>query len=253
MGTWQTLDTDDLDRAGEVVDAALDAGTKLFDSSPMYGRSEDVLGRALGVRRVAAVVATKVWTPDEATAERQIDASLGFFGGRIDLLQVHNMVGWQTRLDQIERRQKLGQVQLVGATHWQVSGFAELEAAMRSGRVDAVQIPYNPAERDVEARILPLAQDLGLGVLVMRPFAKAALLAQPPRAAELAGLEAFGITTWADALLQWCLGHPAITCAIPATSKPARARSNAAALDTGAPLLHGEQRDRVGRLFARRG
>ncbi len=213
-----------------MVAAALDAGTTLFDSSPMYGKAEAALGRALGERRAEAVIATKVWTPDDAKAERQIDASLAFSDGHIELLQVHNMVEWPTRLDQIERRRDRGEVLLTGATHWQVSGFDELEASMRTGRVDAIQIPYNPVERDVEARILPLAVDLGLGVLVMRPFAKAALLTHEPPAAELVGLEPFGIRSWSDALLQWCLGHPAITCAIPATSKSARARANAEAV-----------------------
>ena len=144
MGTSQTLDTDDAGLAGAVVAAALDAGTTLFDSSPMYGKAEAALGRALGERRAEAVIATKVWTPDDAKAERQIDASLAFYDGHIELLQVHNMVEWPTRLDQIERRRDRGEVLLTGATHWQVSGFDELEASMRTGRVDAIQIPYNP-------------------------------------------------------------------------------------------------------------
>ena len=228
MGTSQTFDTDEA-LVDDVVTHALAAGTTLFDSSPMYGRAEERLGRALGRRRSGALVATKVWTPDDAEAERQIDASLGFYGGSIELLQVHNMVEWPRRLDQIQAHRDAGQVLLVGATHWQVAGFADLEAAIRTGRVDAIQIPYNPIERDVEERILPLAAELGLGVLIMRPFAKAGLLRSSPTDAELAPLKPFGIHTWAQALLAWGLSHAATTVAIPATSKPARATENALA------------------------
>ena len=187
MGTSKTLDTDDLAAAGAVVDVALGAGTTLFDSSPMYGKAERTLGACLADRRGDALVATKVWTEDDELAQRQIDDSLGFYGGRIELLQIHNMVRWPERLRQIEARRDAGQVTYVGATHWREDSFDELEAAMLTGRLDAIQVPYNPVERVVERRLLPLAADLGLGVLVMRPFAAAALLRNPPPADELTG------------------------------------------------------------------
>ena len=136
----------------------------------------------------------------------------------------------------------------MGATHWQVSGFADLEACMATGRVDAVQVPYNPIERDVEERILPRARDMGLGVLVMRPFANAALLRDPPPAHELEALAATGITTWSQALLAWGLSHPAVTAAIPATSKPDRAEENAAAGALG--RLDPDVRDRIASLIS---
>ena len=189
MGTSKTLDTDDLALAGEVVSAALDAGTTLFDSSPMYGKAERTLGAALEGRRSEAVVATKVWTDDDEVAERQIAASLSFYGGHIELLQIHNMVRWPERLRRIEELRDAGQVTLVGATHWKAASFDELEAAMVTGRLDAIQIPYNPREREVEDRLLPLAAELGLGVLIMRPFAAADLMRTAPSAAELAPLE----------------------------------------------------------------
>lgn len=172
MGTSGTLDVpeDGQGAATEVTHAALDAGSTLIDSSPMYGRAEAVLGRALGDRRDEALIATKVWTADDEEAELQIEASLTHFASRIELLQVHNLVAWPTRLDQIEARREVGQVRLVGATHWKATAYDELETVMRTGRLDAIQIPYNPTEREVEDRILPLAADLGLGVLVMRPF-----------------------------------------------------------------------------------
>jgi aryl-alcohol dehydrogenase-like predicted oxidoreductase len=102
-----------------------------------------------------------VWTEDDETAERQIAASLSFYGGHIELLQIHNMVRWPERLRQVEARREAGQVGFVGATHWKPANFDELEAAMRTGRLDAIQIPYNPREREVEGRLLPLAAELG--------------------------------------------------------------------------------------------
>jgi diketogulonate reductase-like aldo/keto reductase len=249
MGTSGTFDTDDQALVDAVVARALDHGTTLFDSSPMYGRAEHTLRIALADRRDEAFVATKVWTADDAEAEAQMDASAHFAGGRVDLMQIHNMVGWRTRLDQIEARRERGEIAHIGATHWQVSGFDDLEASMATGRLDAIQIPYNPWERDVERRILPLAAELGLGVLVMRPFADGALLREPPPTAELAALAGTGIATWGQALLAWGLAHPAITTAIPATTKPDRAAENAAAGDL-APL-DDDTRDRIAALFSR--
>ena len=110
-----------------------------------------------------------MWTDDDEVAERQIAASLSFYGGHIELLQIHNMVRWPERLRRIEEVRDSGQVSLVGATHWQASSFGELEAAMVTGRLDAIQIPYNPREREVEDRLLPLAAELGLGVLINEP------------------------------------------------------------------------------------
>jgi aryl-alcohol dehydrogenase-like predicted oxidoreductase len=136
----------------------------------MYGKAERTLGRGLRRSAFEAIVATKVWTDDDAEAERQIAASLSFYGGHIELLQIHNMVRWPERLRRIEELRDAGQVSLVGATHWNAAHFDELEAAMVTGRLDAIQIPYNPREREVEARLLPLAAELGLGVLIMRPF-----------------------------------------------------------------------------------
>ncbi len=246
MGTSRTLDTDDLVLAREVVSAALDAGTTLFDSSPMYGKAERTLGTALGGRRSGAVVATKVWTDDDAVAERQIAASLSFYGGHIELLQIHNMVRWPERLRRIEELRDSGQVTFVGATHWKAANFDELEAAMVTGRLDAIQIPYNPREREVEDRLLPLALELGLGVLIMRPFAAADLMRIAPTADELAPLRPFGVHTWAQALLQWGLSHPATTVSIPATSKSSRATENASAGD--AMPLDDEHRQLISRL-----
>jgi aryl-alcohol dehydrogenase-like predicted oxidoreductase len=232
MGTSKTFDVPEVDDARQrVTDIALETGATFVDSSPMYGAAERILGATLGARRSEAIVATKVWTADDEEAERQIDASLGFFGGHVEVFQVHNLVAWKTRLDQLERRRDAGQLDVIGATHWKADAFDELEAVMRTGRIRAVQIPYNPHEREVEARLLPLAADLGIGVILMRPFAAGGLVGRAPSSDELAPLADFGVTTWPQALLKYGLSHPATTVSIPATSKPERMAGNAAAGD----------------------
>lgn len=249
MGTWQTLDVhgdEAEDGAREVVTAALDAGVRLFDSSPMYGEAERVLGAALGDRRADALVATKVWTPDPDEGAAQVRRALGWYGGRVDLYQVHNLVAWPAQLDTLERHRDAGEIQAIGATHHSRGVFDELAEVMRSGRITAVQVPYNPHQRDVERRILPLADELGLGVVVMRPLGAGALVRDAPPAAELAPLRPFGVRTWAQALLKWVLSDRRCHVAIPATSRPERAAENAAA--GAAPWFGAEERALVERL-----
>ena len=175
MGSWQTLDLSEREQplADEVVGAALDAGTTVFDSSPMYGRSEEVLGRALAAGREGAFLATKTWSRTQAAAEARFSEQLRFFGGHVELMQIHNLVEWEERTRDAGTGRDGGRIGLIGATHYSESAFGELERVMRTGRVQAIQIPYNPHEREVEERILPLAQELGLGVLVMRPLGAA--------------------------------------------------------------------------------
>ncbi len=217
MGTWQTLDV--RGHRDDVVHAALDAGSTFLDTSPMYGQAPRVLAHGLEGRRDEAFVADKLWTPDDAEAERQAERALNWFG-RVDLYQVHNLVSTPARLALLERLKEEGKVGVIGATHYNASAFDELAAVMRSGRIQAIQIPYNPLQREVEREILPLAEELGLGVVVMRPFAEGALVRRQP---EFEGL------TWPQALLKWVLSDPRVTVAIPATSKPERVFENAAA------------------------
>ena len=241
MGTWQTFDT--RESRTELVDAALDAGLRLFDSSPMYGAAEEVLGEALGKRRSEAFVATKIWTSSAAEGRAQAEQALEWFGGRIDLLQVHNLVATSGQLDLIDELRADGRVGLAGATHYSPSAFGRLAEVMRSGRIQAIQIPYNPRERDVEQEILPLAEELGIGVLVMRPFAEGALTRRGPDAADL---RALGVESWGEALLKWVLSERRCTCAIPATTSEEHMLANARAGEP--PWLDPEQRDYVARL-----
>jgi aryl-alcohol dehydrogenase-like predicted oxidoreductase len=247
MGTSRTFDVPDVDQPRQrVTDNALAGGATFVDSSPMYGHAERILGATLGARRADVIVATKVWTPDDNEAERQIDASLGFFGGHVEVFQVHNLVEWPTRLGQLERRRERGEIDVIGATHWQAGAFDELERVMRTGRIEAVQVPYNPYEREVEARILPLAADLGLGVILMRPFAAGGLVRRTPAASDLAPLADFGVATWPQALMKYGLSHPATSVSIPATSKPERMTENLGAGD--GPWFGPEQKALVERL-----
>jgi aryl-alcohol dehydrogenase-like predicted oxidoreductase len=254
MGTWQTFDVRGERaerRAHEIVAETLDAGARFVDSSSMYGEAERVLAEALGRRRDEATVATKVWTSDDAEAEAQVRRALDRYGGRVDLYQVHNLVAWRERLALLERERDRGAVVAIGATHYSRSAFGELAGVMRSGRISAVQIPYNPFERDVEREILPLAEDLGLGVVVMRPLGAGRLVARPPDPADLEPLRAFGVETWAQALLKWVLSDPRCHVAIPATSRPGRMRENAAA---GAPpWFDADARALVARVAGARG
>ena len=251
MGTWRTFDVSgaaEEANARAIVDAALEAGANFFDSSPMYGQAERVLGAALAGRREAAQIATKVWTDSLDEGRTQAERALGFFGGRVELYQVHNLVRWREQLALLERLREAGQVRAIGATHYSPSAFGELRQVMQTGRITAIQIPYNPRERDVERVILPLAAELGLGVVVMRPFGEGGLMRRPPPEAALAPLRPFGVTTWAQALLKWVLSDPRCHIAIPATSHPERMAENAAAGDP--PWFGPEERELVARLAA---
>ena len=243
LGTWRTFDVPAERQAAvdAVVVAAFDGGMRLVDSSPMYGRSEERLGTAIASRLGDAIVATKIWAGDDDEGRRQF-ADQRRWLGRIDLLQVHNLVAWRSQLAWMERERSAGGIGWLGATTYQPSAFGELESIMRTGRIHAVQVPLNPVEDHSARRILPLAADLGLGVIAMRPLGEGQLL----RRAFPAELAAAGLSGWPEALLRWCLADPRVTAAIPATSSPAHAAANAAA--GGAPPLDPALRARIGQL-----
>jgi diketogulonate reductase-like aldo/keto reductase len=246
LGTWNTFD-DDAGLAHDVVRAALEAGGRTVDSSPMYGGAQRSLAAALDGRREQAAVATKIWARSVEEGEQQLARQLEWFG-HVEIEQVHNLVAWRDHLPRLEDAHERGWVGRIGVTHYDRGAFGELERALRTARFSTVQVPYNPAERECEARILPLAEELGVAVIVMRPLGGRArrLLALEPAREELAPLEQFGVETWAQALLKWALSDPRIDLVVPATSKPERARSNAAA--GSPPWFDEEARARVDRL-----
>ena len=244
LGTWNTFGGDRT-LAERVVGAALDAGTRVFDSSPMYGAAEASLGGALARRRSEAIVATKIWTPSASEARRQLDHQLRFFG-HVELEQVHNLVAWRQHLPWLESEREAGRIGKLGVTHYSPGAFDELAEAMRSGRFDAVQLPLNPRERDCERTLLPLAAELDLSAIVMRPLGEGALLRRPPPPSALAPLAELGVETWPQALLKWALSDERVDVVIPATRNPAHARTNVAA--GSPPWLGAEERRLVERL-----
>jgi aryl-alcohol dehydrogenase-like predicted oxidoreductase len=247
LGTWNVFDVSSRHEPESVavLRTHVEGGTRLVDTSPMYGHAEGVLGRALATLAIRdeTVVATKIWTPSLDEGRAQLEAQLEAFGGRVDVEQIHNLVAWREHLDWLEAERDAGRVGVLGATHYREDAFDELVAVMRTGRIQCVQVPYNPVQRRCEDEVLPLAAELGIGVIAMRPFAEGALLRRPP--ADHGVLPALGVETWAQALLGWCLSEPRIAVAIPATSRVEHAASNVAAGDP--PWFDDEQRALVER------
>jgi diketogulonate reductase-like aldo/keto reductase len=245
LGTWRTFGGD-ASLARDVVDAAVESGVELVDSSPMYGCAEHSLGAALDGRRAAVAVATKIWAGSLEEGREQYEAQLAWFGGRVEIEQVHNLVNWRGHIEWLEDEREAGRVGRIGVTHYSSASFGELADAMRTGRFDTVQLPLNPHERESQRQLLPLAAELGMAVIVMRPFAEGALLERAPSSAELAPLREFGVETWPQALLKWVLSDERVDVAIPASRDPGRVRANAAA---GSPPWFGaDERALVERL-----
>jgi aryl-alcohol dehydrogenase-like predicted oxidoreductase len=234
LGTWNTFGGD-APLAKQVVDAALDAGVQLFDSSPMYRGAEQSLGRVLQGR---GVVATKIWAPTVEEGREQYRRQREWFG-RVDIEQIHNLVAWREHLEWLETEHD-GKL---GVTHYAAGAFDRVAEALRTKRFDVVQLPYNPHEREVEEELLPLAAELGIAVIVMRPLAEGALAQKQvdPKA-----LEQLGVETWPQALLKWALSDERVDVVIPATSKPGRTAENARAGEP--PWFSAEQRALVEEL-----
>lgn len=245
LGTWSVFDLADDQQsvADQVVDVSFKEGVRAFDSSPMYGRAERILGRAVSSRRDEAIVATKIWTDSVATGGEQFEAQMNFFGGHVEIEQIHNLVAWRDHLGWLEAEKDEGRIDLIGATHYSRGAFDELEEVMRTGRIDCIQVPYNPREQECAERILPLAADLGLGVILMRPLGQKRLVGNPPPQKDL---DELGASSWAETLLKWALSDERVHLAIPATSNPEHAKTNARA--GSPPFLTEEQRRRVAQL-----
>lgn len=221
MGTWRTFNTDD-DRTA-LVDAALASGIDLFDSSPMYGRAEATLARAIEGRRESVLIATKIWTDDPGRGRAQAKYALELYG-HVDVYQVHNLVNVPAQLALIERLKSEGKVRATGATHYLESAFSDLTKLIRSGRLDMIQIPYNPLRRAAEREVLPLAESLGLGIFVMSPL-QDGILERMPSHREL---QALGVETWPQAVLKWIASDTRVSTVLTATRRVERVRENSA-------------------------
>jgi diketogulonate reductase-like aldo/keto reductase len=243
LGTWNTFGSE-RELARVVVGAALDAGCRIVDSSPMYGGAEASLGAALEGRRDRGTLATKIWAQSVEEGRAQFDDQVRWFG-RVEIEQVHNLVSWEAHVSWLEEERDAGRIERIGVTHWQASAFPELERALRTRQFSVLQVPYNPLEQE-SARELALAQELGVAVIAMRPLGDKSRLPDPPPQEELAPLREFGVETWAQALLKWALSDERIDAVIPATRNPDHARENAAAGKP--PWLGPDERRLVERL-----
>ena len=226
LGSWITFNVGDdplgRDACADVMRAFVDAGGRVIDSSPMYGSSQDTIGYGLRKGRLAPRVfaADKVWISSGAEGRDQIERSRRKWQvARFDLLQVHNLLAWQAHLPTLFAMKAAGQLRYVGITTSEGRRHDVVAEIMRTQPIDFVQVTYNPVDRDVEERILPLAHDRGIAVIVNRPFRQGALvhaLARtplPPWAAEI------DCTSWAQLVLKFIVSHPSVTCAIPATTR----------------------------------
>lgn len=235
-GTWQGFDaapgSEQHRRLPGVLAALFEAGASVIDSSPMYGRSEAVTGELLAAsgQRGKAFVATKVWTSGRAAGIAQMRESMRLLQtDHIDLMQVHNLVDWRTHLATLRDWKAQGTIRYLGITHYTSSAYRELEAVMREQTLDFVQLNYSFDDRQAEQRLLPLAAERGMAVIVNMPFGGGGLLRTvrdrplPAWAAEI------GATTWAQLLLKFVLSHPAVTCTIPGTSRGEHMAENARA------------------------
>lgn len=248
MGTWKVLNVRGEAaerRAHTVVREAYEHGTRLFDSSPMYGEAERVLGDAVRPFRDDVFIATKVWARTRAEADEQIARSLGFFGGRVDLYQVHNLSLVEEVLPMLRRLKEEGTVGLVGLTHYAPAAFPELGRWAQEEGVDALQLPLNAAAREVEADLLPLAEKRGLAVLVMKPLGTGELVHASLPSGLLDRVREFGMRTPIQTLLKWVLSDPRVDVILPATGTPGHPTENVVAGDP--PWLPDALREEISR------
>ena len=236
LGSWITFnvggDTVAREACVEVLRAFFAEGGRLIDSSPMYGSSQPTLGFALARlgRPAALFSAEKVWIGDATRGPAQMEASRAHWGvARFDLMQVHNLLSWQQHLPRLFELKAAGQLRYVGITTSEGRRHADIEQVMRTQPIDFVQLSYNLLDREAEQRLLPLAQERGIGVIVNRPFREGALLQQLSRHRVPGWAAEIDCTYWAQVALKFVVSHPAVTCAIPATSQVEHLRQNMAA------------------------
>lgn len=233
LGTWITFNVGDdpvlKDECAAVMAAFFDSGGRLVDSSPMYGSSQPTIGYGLRKLRYPQRLfsAEKVWISDPTRGAAQIEASRAYWGvGTFDLMQVHNLVSWEEHLPALFEMKAAGQIRYVGITTSEGRRHREIERVMASEPIDFVQITYNILDREVEERILPLAEEKGIGVIVNRPFRQKRLIRRFEDEPLPPWLDETGARSWAQFLLKFIISHPAVTCAIPATTRVDHVREN---------------------------
>lgn len=256
LGTWITFDVGagaSSARAarGEILRAFFAAGGRLVDSSPMYGSSEEVIGAEMArIPDAPLFSATKVWTVGGLAGRRQMERSRRLWGvKRLDLMQVHNLLDWQTHWPTLQAMKAEGRVRYIGMTTSHGRRHDDLERILRRERLDFVQLTYNLADREAEEVLLPLAAERGAAVIANRPFDGGALFGAKTARPLPGWAREIGCASWAEAFLKWIAAHPAVTCAIPATSQLAHLRENLRAL--AGPLPDAALRRRIAEDYAR--
>jgi aryl-alcohol dehydrogenase-like predicted oxidoreductase len=233
VGTWQTFDVgaSPAERAprAEVLKVLFEAGGSVIDSSPMYGRAEAVVGDLLAEAgtRSKAFLATKVWTHGREKGIAQMEESMKRLRtDKIDLMQIHNLVDWETHLPTLKAWKAEGRIRLMGITHYMTNEHGALEAVLQLGGFDFVQMNYSLDDRGAETRLLDFARHNGVAVVVNQPFGGGELLKKVSHRPLPAWAKDIGCTSWPQILLKFVLAHPSITCVIPGTSNPAHMRDN---------------------------
>lgn len=233
LGTWITFNVGDdpvlMDECAAVIAAFLEGGGRMIDSSPMYGSSQPTIG--YGLRKLGhpkrLFSAEKVWISDPGEGAAQIEASKEYWGvEKFDLMQVHNLVSWEEHLPALFDMKAAGRLRYVGITTSEGRRHREIEQVMATRPIDFVQVTYNILDREAEERILPLAQEKGIAVIVNRPFRQGDLIRQVEDEPLPAWLAETGARSWAQFLLKFIISHPAVTCAIPATTRVDHVREN---------------------------
>jgi diketogulonate reductase-like aldo/keto reductase len=226
LGTYQSFDAGgsaaERDPLKDVLRLFVQQGGKLVDSSPMYGPAESVVGDLAAELGITGqlFMATKIWTSGREAGIRQMEESLRRMKvPRMDLMQIHNLLDWKTHLGTLQQWKAAGRIRYIGITHYHSGAYAELERLMKTKDFEFVQFNYSIAEREAEERILPLARESGIAVIVNRPFAQASLFSRVRGKDVPAWAAEFDCESWGQFFLKYILSHPAVTCVIPATGK----------------------------------
>jgi len=233
LGTWQTFDVGNSEEERQplkdVLKILVEHGGSVIDSSPMYGRSEKVVGELTTELKLKSKIfeATKVWTSGEQEGIRQMNSSMNLMQVQaMDLMQIHNLVDWQVHIKTLKKWKEEGKIRYIGITHYHAGGYAEMERIMQNESLDFIQINYNILVRDAAERILPLAQDKGIAVLINRPYEGGSLFRMSKNKTLPAWADEFDAKTWGQFFLKFILAHPAVTCVIPGTSKAKHMNDN---------------------------
>jgi diketogulonate reductase-like aldo/keto reductase len=250
LGTWQTFDVgespSERNPRVEVLKTLVERGGSVVDSSPMYGRSESVLGQLAHDAGLTdkLFLATKVWTSGEQEGIRQMERSFTLLKtGLVHLMQVHNLVDWKTHLKTLRDWKERGRIKYIGITHYTEGAYGAIEDIIRNNEVDFLQINYSILRRKAEERLFPLAQERKVAVIVNQPFQQGALFSRVKSKTLPGWTDSFDCRTWGQFFLKFILAHPAVTCVIPGTSKPHHMADNIGAAYGRLP--NADDRDRM--------